>query len=299
MEFNTFQAQYDLYRQETRNPDPFSKFYVNTIAKLHSLGLGAAEINQMLLELMWFEGHRPYYNVYPGVIKGFLNLRRDNPVNQLVFPEPAFSVRFAKGKEPFTFQYDGMTHATKSLIVCKSPEVDNLLSKGKQKIQDDKILLYLDMGERAFDVNVYTYIAMPLIAGMTIEEALYALPPQPAPGPILPDEFRRAIVKILSAICLLGDDVDLKEFDVLNKDFDKYLKTHDPKYIDKAKRRGKFGWVIGRRCEDEKSPTYVNPHFQHYHVGKGRTQIILKHKQGFFVKKETIKKVPTGHLDKP
>jgi len=310
MEFNPFRPSFELAKHIYRNaPKRHEDFYDVIIASLEENQSPASEINQMILEEIWYQEARPYYSVYPGVIKGFLNLRLDIPISQLIFPETAFSVKFAKGKEPFAFEYEGRKYPTKAILAAKMPEADTL-REGRRGIQrfdasnavSEKIMIFIDIGESIGEgeqSSVYTYIAMPVIEGMTIEEAIEALPHDPTTyvGPILPAEFRKNLVKIVAAICLLGDDVDLKEFDVLAKDLEKYHQNYDPKFIDKAKRRGKNGWVIGRLCEDEKSPSYVNPHFQHYWTGKGRTQIILKHKKGFFTKRDKLRQVPTGHED--
>lgn len=294
MEFNPFRTSFDLARQilpKGSLPKRYQDFYAGLLANFSHRNAKASELNQAILEEVWMRHEKPYYSVYPGVIKGFLNLRLDIPIAQLKFPEPAFAIKFAAGKEHFTFDYEGKTYPVKAMLTAKFPEEDG----------DEKIMVFIDIGEMmpigdGDESTVYTYVAMPVQEGMTIEEAIDALPPETGyAGPQLPYDFRRGIVKIIAAICLLGDDVDLKEFDVLNKDLEKYQKDYDPKFIDKAKRRGKNGWLIGRRCEDEKNPSYVNPHFQHYHTGKGRTQIVLKHKKGFFVKRDKLREVPTGY----
>ena len=297
MEFNPYRTFYEMAKKMCPKDTPkrYQEFYGGLITEMGRRKAAASEINQLILEEIWFQQNRPYYCVYPGVIKGFLNLRLDIPISQLIFPELAFAIKFAKGKEPFAFEYRGKSYPTKSMIAAKMAEEDG----------DEKIMIFLDIGENmpigdGEESTIYTYIAMPVIQGMSIEEAINALPHDPSSyiGPVLPDDFRKNLVKIVAAICLLGEDVDLKEFDVLTKDWDKYQQNHDYKFIDKAIRRGKNGWLIGRRCEDEKNPSYVNPHFQHYWTGKGRTQIILKHKKGFFVKRDKLKEVPTGYEDK-
>jgi len=296
VEFNQFRSSFDFSKKLLpKEAKQHEVFYDAMIRRMNSENAPNSEINQLILEEIWYQQARPYYSVYPGVIKGFLNLRLDIPISQLVFPELAFSVRFAKGREPFAFEYQGEMYPARAMLTAKMPEPAGC----------EKIMIYIDIGESirhpdGEDSSVYTYVAMPVLEGMTIEEAINALPHDPTTyvGPVLPEEYRKNLVKVVAAICLLGDDVDLKEFDVLNKDLDKYQQSHDLKYIEKAKRRGKNGWIIGRRCEDEKNPSYVNPHFQHYHTGKGRTQIVLKHKKGFFVKRDKLKEVPTGYEDK-
>lgn len=56
------------------------------------------------------------------------------------------------------------------------------------------------------------------------------------------------------SLCLLENAPSVIEPDVLGKDRDKFEQTGDRKFVDKAHRRGKIGWNVGRRIE-------VAPHY--------------------------------------
>ena len=95
---------------------------------------------------------------------------------------------------------------------------------------------------------------------------------------------------------LLSQDPDdeLVIPDVLNCDVDKYNKTKDNKYVEKAIRRGKFGYKIGESLT-------VNPHWRKAHphlywTGEGRKIPRIKFVKGVIVHKEVVSKLPTGFI---
>ena len=85
--------------------------------------------------------------------------------------------------------------------------------------------------------------------------------------------------------------------DVLNKDRDKFLNANDElrlKLIDRAKRRGKFGFTLGRDLE--KIPHVRRPHPALVWTGVGRKIPKIIMRAGSIVHREKIEKVPTGYL---
>jgi hypothetical protein len=113
---------------------------------------------------------------------------------------------------------------------------------------------------------------------------------------LIPKTLFDAAIKIVCVCLLLENDPKVIQPDVLNDDLAKWKATLDPKYVEKAKRRGKFGWVIGRDIE-------VSPHmrgpslFALYWTGKGRTIPIIRHRAGCIVHRKVIEKIPTGYAE--
>jgi len=111
------------------------------------------------------------------------------------------------------------------------------------------------------------------------------------------EQSLQAALTVSCGAMLLSKDADgLFEPDVLSKDMEKYLDTLDPKYIDKAHRRGKVGWTLGREME-------VSPHYRHGHFVWLKEGVANREKgrfvwrKGHLVKRELVKKLPTGFLD--
>jgi hypothetical protein len=82
------------------------------------------------------------------------------------------------------------------------------------------------------------------------------------------------------------------EADVLGKDQARFEESGDPKYIDKAHRRGKIGWNIGRQMEV--CPHYRRPHMALVWTGQGRSVPKVVPRRGSVVHRDKLEKVPSG-----
>ena len=83
---------------------------------------------------------------------------------------------------------------------------------------------------------------------------------------------RQDCIRVVVAVCLMADDPELVLADVLSKDRLDYERTGDRKYVDRAHRRGKVGWLIGAHVEVD--PHYRRPHFAIRWTGKaGRCRV--------------------------
>ncbi len=271
--------------------DP-TKFYADQFAI--ALGLRwPACANQMIFERAWEVAHRPYYNLYPAIVPMLvrLNLALDSSLVKL--PLPVFSVRLSQDPRPLSFNDRGTDYHIRSMLVAQSNGLQG--PKGEYP----GVVIWLDTGERdtigGAVVPVNTYINVPLAAGMTLEDALHALPYEPNMfrGMQLPEEIRTACVRLVCTICLLGDNPELIEPDVLNRDAGKPITDA---IIDRAKRRGKYGWNIGKGIE-------VIPHVRRPHpalvwTGHGRTVSRIVLRKGSLIHREAIERIPSGFQDK-
>jgi len=80
--------------------------------------------------------------------------------------------------------------------------------------------------------------------------------------------------------------------DVLSKDRAKFADTGAQKYIDKAHRRGKIGWNVGRQIEV--APHYRRPHMTLVWTGPGRAVPRVVPRRGSVVHREVVERVPSG-----
>jgi hypothetical protein len=99
-------------------------------------------------------------------------------------------------------------------------------------------------------------------------------------------------LKLCCTLCLLDDDPSVISPDVLADDRAKYEATGDQKYLEKAHRRGKVGWDVGRYIE--RIPHYRRPHMTLVWTGPGRKipKIVLR--KGSIVHRNIVEKIPTG-----
>ncbi len=66
----------------------------------------------------------------------------------------------------------------------------------------------------------------------------------------------------------------------------------DPKYVDKAHRRGKVGWNVGKRMEVVLH--YRRPHMALVWTGRGRAVPKVVPRRGSVVHRDKLEKVPRG-----
>lgn len=93
-------------------------------------------------------------------------------------------------------------------------------------------------------------------------------------------------------VACFDDALGFIEPDVLSKDRDKYESAGDQKYVDKAHRRGKVGWNVGRHIEV--APHYRRPHMALVWTGRGRAVPKIVPRRGSVVHRELVEKVPSG-----
>ena len=111
-------------------------------------------------------------------------------------------------------------------------------------------------------------------------------------GVQVPDALVTDCVRRCCSLCLLENDPSVIEPDVLSKDRDKFESTGDQKYVDKAHRRGKVGWNVGRHIEV--IPHYRRPHMALVWTGRGRAVPKIVPRRGSVVHRSVVEKVPSG-----
>jgi len=101
-------------------------------------------------------------------------------------------------------------------------------------------------------------------------------------------------LRIFVSLCFLEEDSEIFKRIVLAKDAKKYEETGDPKYLEKAIRRGQYGWDVGKDLK-------VQPHVRRRHfairwMGQGEPKKpVLRPVRGCVVNKDKITDMPTGH----
>lgn len=136
-------------------------------------------------------------------------------------------------------------------------------------------------------------------SGLTIEQSLsqQVHHASAAFGLTLPLDYTLDLFKVVATLCLFDEDPEIVEPIVLAKDREKYAKTGDRKYVEKAIRNHRFGFDVGRRIE-------VSPHLRAaspaalYWTGPGRKVPRIRFRKGCVVKRNKLAEVPTGYLDR-
>ena len=165
------------------------------------------------------------------------------------------------------------------------------------EINDGKgISVLIDIGEVMPEIGfpIYSYRNFRRRDGLTVEHALGELKKDWSAelGIAIPDPLINDCVRLCCTLCLLGSDSEVISPDVLNDDRAKFEQTGDEKYVDKAHRRGKVGWDVGR--EIEVAPHYRRPHMALVWTGHGRALPRVVPRRGSIVHREVVEKVPSG-----
>lgn len=238
-------------------------------------------------EISWLEAGRPYYLVYPAIIPTLVKLDLDLDSTLFSLPLDALSIRLPKTQNPFTFEDNG-TQAVRVIQACRNPYIKHFGT------DYSGMTLWLDIGERLEGIPIYVFRTFRQVEGLSVNQALAELliSDSMKVGLQVPNELIYSCVKLVLTLCLLGNDPELITPDVLSKDRANFERSRDQKYVEKAIRRGKRGWVVGAGWEV--MPHYRRPHLGLRWTGEGRKIPKIVPISGAVVKRHKLAEVPTG-----
>jgi hypothetical protein len=234
----------------------------------------------------WIEEKQPYYLLYPSIIPMLTRLALDRVESQML--------KIPHGLNSMLIRFPvGLDREVRSIWMYEA--FLNHRKHGECKAVRGMIV-GIDHGEMdpTGTQPVFLIRAFPLSSD-SIEEALEALPKSwtAAEGKQLDPQEIIDAVRIACTVCLLDGNPDLVAPEVLSKDERKVSQDNVDQLVDKAKRRGKFGWSLGRDMEI--TPHYRRPHPALVWVDKGRVTPKIVMRSGSIVHRETVEKVPTGY----
>jgi len=236
-------------------------------------------------ELRWTQAHRPYYDVYPSVVRAFLNVDLDKLLcDHVRLPIPDLLVRFQPGHE----LPGGDGALVRSFLVSMTEQ---------HRTSNAGMLVGIDEWREGQEVPNHTVTVVSLAPGTTVMSRLVR--GREITGTLIEagvnDTTVDNVFRFAVALCLLKDQMDLVSPEPLEADRSKWDATHDPKLLEKAARRGKRCWSIGKHIEV--APGFRRPHFAIRWMGKGGTDPRLRPIKGCLVRREKLAEVPTGYLD--
>ena len=240
---------------------------------------------QLNNERDWERARRPYYNVWPSIVPMLtrLNLDLDSALIQL--PLPALCVRLPKQQNPMTFEWQDQPFEIRCMLLSE-------INGGHG------LSILIDVGETMdngpLKIPIYTYRNFPRRSGLTVEQSLAGLGKGITAdmGVQVPEDLITDCVRLCCSLCLLENDPSIISPDVLSKDRDKFDQTGDAKYVEKAHRRGKLGWDVGRHVEV--IPHYRRPHLMLAWTGAGRAVPKIVPRRGTIVHRSKVEAVPSG-----
>ena len=243
----------------------------------------------------WYRGKKPYFRVYPSVVEFCQRLDIEtllkNPPPDLPF-----------GLKSLELELPDLYWDTFGFATCV---FDKVGSSPRNDYGDSVLSLVMDKDFTVYyDAFYRKHLLESYVKGKyDVYNTRYGKP-------------HSTLLKLLYGVLLIGDNPDLIKPVPLSKDKEKYERTLDAKYIDKARRRGVFGFDVGKdiptedeynsmvsKIEQSERGWHVRPHIRMahlslYHTGKGGAipKIILR--KGSVVNKGYITRVPQGYYGK-
>lgn len=236
-------------------------------------------------DIQFADARRPFYRVYPNFLEAVLHLGIEKVHTQHISPPiPCVSIELPQ-KSPLKITFFGEQRVLQAVLVCET--IGNALI----------VAAHTDVERISFLFPRETDTINDFLEAQKKEIRLAA----------------RTIFQLIFGVFMIPkDDSFLCESAVLSKDAAAYDASHDPKYIDKARRRGVFGWYIGRQSEEEDKADEemefntesgrIKPHkrkgtFALRHTGPGRCIPIITWVRECHVNKDLLRTVPHGYYD--
>lgn len=242
---------------------------------------------QLHNEYHWTLAKRPYYNMWPLICASLARTKLDVAGDHITLPRSPILLRFAQGQE-------WQAHGQKFRTILAADTT--ILDAGDA---DRGLCLWCDFGQRdrvlghGFPVLAYRVFQL---NSMTIEESLKAS--EKLHDPVTADESAALVeaVRLTVAVCLLGESSEFFDPDVLSKDAAKYRDDPRPEIVERAHRRGKIGWHVGRAMDY--APSVVLPYFAIRWMGHGADKTpVLRPVSGYVARRQKITEAPTGYFD--
>ena len=278
-------------RDWTRRTDPDDRpaqdielFYKRAILDAQKMGSGQF-FGQMHNERDWEKARRPYYNMWPSIIPMLTRLNLDLDSDLIQLPLPVLCIRFPKdtSKTPLRFDWKGQEIAIHCIMIGE-------INKGTG------LSVLVDIGElMPMGVPVYTFRNFHRRTGLTVEQSLADLGTKGEFADVgiqVPDSIVMDCIRLCCSLCLLENDPSIISPDVLADDRAKFEASGDQKFVDKAHRRGKVGWDVGKHIEV--IPHFRRPHMMLVWTGRGRAVPRVVPRKGSIVHREMVEKLPSG-----
>lgn len=290
MKWHQYRTAYNSHKEARRLPDHMKKpadWYKHTLYLLRE----SPHCRHLPHEAFWIADGRPFYNVWPSVIPGLVNVPLTLPCSSLLKPflslPPTLEMRFAQGQEP----------------TCGETKIRTLLCSRTNLITPERtdggkgFVVFCDTGEEhvahGIRETILWDICFSLESECSVEQEIESLPLKG----LQPHETQVVVlgIRIIIGVALMHSDPELVEAIVLNKDQDKYQQTRDPELVKRAKRKGLFGFNVGAKIET--SPHVRREHMALFWTGPGRTIPKLQLRKGSIVKRNKLTEVPTGYSE--
>jgi hypothetical protein len=305
--FETYKRNFKDMEEEFRaNPLRFYDWYISNTPRFMPIEQASIEVNRGIIERCWYENGKPYFKVYPNELELFTNVViKDIPCKYLIPPFNSFLIRLA---EPAALRIDESRNLfVKSMLVFDSKtqlEKSEWLS-GRFEIVDKRSLsIWIDINESYDGGPSRDFIQLECDPESSVEDAAKVLPRRDSD---INDQLHEKLLRLVCSVCFLATSEDkLLTKDILSKDLATYIEAQRTKNTerikaieDRAERKGKRGWNIGReidrarqivaRTEHENADGIEKEHRKVSHRFVRRAHFRLAHSKAIFVRQHMVK----------
>lgn len=300
MKFHEFETLYSILNRAGLNPakESFEDFSIRMIKTFEDKAQ-LDVVDEINMEFNWGMAGRPYYHLYPFVAESLVKSKLEVPgqhfIKSVEALPPEIQVSLPVGSE--------LSLGTKKVRTFLVQRVQMEVN-GNQDLCNG-VFLMVDVGERKkrgndeteWNAPVYNRVCVPLTTQTVFEEYENL----ELEGQDQDDrEITKICLKLYVALSMLVDDPEMVKPDVLAADRGKYedAKTVAQRItiVERARRRGKNGWIVGKDVEF--APHIRRSHFAIRWMGHGDDKTpVLRPIKAAVVKRKSITEIPTGYLD--
>lgn len=282
MKFNNYVTAFELDKAADRISKTVTanEFYQGLIENATRGTMHAAHM--YLMEKFWHDQIRPYYKVWPAVHDALLKVPLDITTQSAEIPHQTFAVRLQVGREPLMPDAKGVMLSIGSLLIS---------SVRTENTRTNAVLISTQEVYQAPAPGVFGPFFFSVNDHNTFESEINRMAKE---WTTKETEGLESAVRLAVGVLLMAKDPKIVTADVLSKDRRKYEETNDPKYIERARKRGIVGWSIGEKYES--CPHIRRPHFAIRHTGKGGTIPRIVPISGSIVHNKRLTTVPTGYI---
>jgi hypothetical protein len=294
MRFSKYTDYYSQYKKSMgKNAVSREEYYERMIEDMVERG----DKNEMrlmihIIESIWNKSGRPYYRIWPTILEAAKKTRVDVSLDD--FKDIAFSCSI---ELPDKHSFKPATKHGLEMSSC-------VVSLTPSPVPESMIRVGISVDYNEGEATNTTVIDVD--QGQSVEDCiLLATTGADWSQDCNPEETREIYRLCILVMNLAKNGSDIVTPDLLNK-HQKWIGTdRETEFHNKAKRRGKFGFDIGKEVyektqRDGVSPHFRSPHFATVWTGKGRSipKFVLRTGEGggpIMVNKSKIDEVPTGY----
>lgn len=304
MKFGKYQTGFEMGRSKfgwKRDfPENYLEFYLKTGREAASIAGDnmvhlEATINETIAETMFYRRDRPYYRIWPCILEAVPKTKLDIGCEVIV----------PRKHEVLSLElpYNNSSNGVTSVLVSIMPK--SVRAALGPRFSSEGMIGYLTILCQFENKREETFLfESALKPGVTVEEQFSELPKYGTEN-MSDNAIKESLRLVVLVLGLMQTGSDYLTPDLIEKHRQWIGTDRESEYHEKAKKRGKNGWDVGRELQEqfdraETSPHFRAPHFATVWTGKDRKipKFVFRTGEGggpIVVNRKKMIEVPTGY----